>query len=1253
MANLQQVEKALIEINDATFQQLCDSYLFHSEDDYPGLNRSGSQKAKKKTKKGTPDTFWILPSGKYVFAEYTTRNKKDNKPAFLKKLSEDIKKCIDKKKTGVDPSLIQKIIVCFNSEITTRESQALKKIVNKHRIDLVFKSLDTLAQDIYGRYQHLAPQFLELQIDTGQVLPPETFIAEYSSNQALTTPLDNKFLFRTNELMAIQNDLTASDILILAGAPGVGKSKLALETLFNWKKNHSEYELFCLSNKYVNIFEDLHTHLKIGKNYVVLIDDANRQSQNLLTILSTLKSRRKGKIKLVITVRDYALDYIKKHCHEFNYSLHTIQLFTDVEIEEILKSDDFKITNNLYIRRIQEVSKGNPRIAIMIARLAIAKQNLDSLHDLADFYDSYFMSFIKDDELFNSIDLQKALGIVSFFYSIDKSDKDAYKKLLETFELDNHKFIESLTKLERLELVESSADNTVIRIADQVLSNYFFFKSFIKDKILNFEALLNRYFDSHRNRFSDTIIPTQRDFGYTKVIEPIENLIIEYFTRIQNDDKKSFLFLNTFWFCIPDQSLSFLHEKISQLQELPNAKFIIDKNDKNHYHSDDPILKALIGFYFQNSPLVVSGLELSFDYVSRKPELYQEFYKTIIGSFTFSYEDERYGFYRQAKLIDLLIEQCKEKVPIYLAMFLDLIPEFLKTHFTVHGSSWKRDTMTFYNYPLPADEFIKKIRKKIWQQLSKTFNYDETKTSNVINEYLKPGRDKVKSLLEFDLPFLLNLIDKKFQPTSFKHCYYVQELIRQYKRLEISHPIFNTLKGKFYSKEYKIYKIIDPGILRGKEDHEYQQLDYDKFERLKEIEIKYKLYFNTVDQFRDFYRTFVLIATDPHIQTWNFNTSLDVVINETYQKDPELAYSSLTFIQQELNKTSFTPFQIFRSVAANGKDQIEKCIETISIREYPFKSHWIFSFFNLLSEKDITKEHYQILMSTFQSANYYFVWDFTLLPKFQKFNDKIHIDVMKMFIEKAEAGIMARLDFQFFETSSEYFGNDLAVLKKAYFLCEKFDQNFDHNGDDLLTILKMDTNFIMEYLEHYVKPDHSLYVSEFDHLSCIWKIENIEPILKNILGFFAKKNVYFFREEFANAFFRNLSPDSKIKAETFLKGYLKTSNRNLKKVNITLDIFRNCFPDKYAEMVAYFIQLNTTIENFKKLKLLNSYFMSSGHTIWEDVRAAELENIMIEVNKLPNSHRYYKHKAYLKNWISNEKRNAEHQRRRKFMNDQW
>ena len=125
MTRLQPIENSLSSINPAVFQELCDSFLAVRNENYSAFSRSGSQVGKQKTIKGTPDTFILLPNGKYIFVEIST-----NSSAGLPKLKEDVTKCIDSDKTGIPVNQISEIILCVNFKLKSNEIQTRDQVIN-------------------------------------------------------------------------------------------------------------------------------------------------------------------------------------------------------------------------------------------------------------------------------------------------------------------------------------------------------------------------------------------------------------------------------------------------------------------------------------------------------------------------------------------------------------------------------------------------------------------------------------------------------------------------------------------------------------------------------------------------------------------------------------------------------------------------------------------------------------------------------------------------------------------------------------------------------------------------------------------------------------------------------------------------------------------------------------------------------------------------------------------------------------------
>ena len=157
MSRLQSIENALSEINETVFQELCDSFLAIRNKNYATLSRSGSKSGKQKTIKGTPDTFLLLPNGKYIFVEHST-----NVSAGVSKLKDDINKCLDSEKTGVPVNQIAEIILCINFNLKTDETQELVDLLRDTRVLLTVYTLDALAIELHLNHRDLTLSLIHI-----------------------------------------------------------------------------------------------------------------------------------------------------------------------------------------------------------------------------------------------------------------------------------------------------------------------------------------------------------------------------------------------------------------------------------------------------------------------------------------------------------------------------------------------------------------------------------------------------------------------------------------------------------------------------------------------------------------------------------------------------------------------------------------------------------------------------------------------------------------------------------------------------------------------------------------------------------------------------------------------------------------------------------------------------------------------------------------------------------------------------------
>ena len=1247
MSKTHEIEKRLLEIDGSLFQNVCDAVLYYTEYDFPNIFRSGSQTGKVKTVKGTPDTYFMLPNGKYILVEYTTQSS-TNKKKFIKKVKDDIVKCLDQTKTGITINDIEKIIYCCNSAITLKESKELLDYCLSRGVRLDFKGIHTLARMLAGRCAQVAREFLQVSVDTGQVLTPEVFVDEYEAS-GLATKLTNEFMHRDSEIAElIFSILSSSKVTIITGSPGVGKSKLAMEAFKRINLEGHAYEVFCITNKNANIHEDLRTYLSEDQNYLLLIDDANRQSDHFQSVLHLLNEKRKCKIHVLVTVRDYALQDIILRCKSFETDIVTVTNFTDEELTAILKSAEFNITN-IAIKRVLEISNGNPRLAIMATKVALEANDVNALSDVSNIYDLYFQGAIGDSEIFKDKDLFKTLGLLSFFFSFDLDDIEFIEQLTTRFNIDIYKFKDALIKIEKLELAETTADFSLIKIGDQVLATYFFYKTFIKERALDFRVILRYYFSSHLRRIKDSIIPANNTFTYKNVYPKIDPILTEFWQELAADTGKAFQFLKMFWFYRPDDTFAFVAAKISTSIQPDVQGFVFDKKTIQSYYEQDEYLKLLANFFTQGTDDIKSAIELSFEYVEYFPSTYSQLIESIKTTFIFRYEDEHYMHFRQLTLWDLIITNAKKNQVIYVQAFFELGPDLMKPSFHVSSAGRKANTISMYDFKVRLLNGVISFRKTTWEFLQDCFDQYEDLTIRFLLRYLQRSPDKVKDVYEFDLNFLLSLFDAHFSNRSFAHCFIVRDLVYWFMRVGIDHKQFAELKQTFTNKSYRYYVLLSWDRLRDKMEYNYEYEDYKKYDRIKGAEIRRAFDFKTIADFEDFYPVFLEVYNWKENELHQFNNSLNIVLNQSFINKPLLAFDILQQLIDSGNQSGVIPYEVYRVMWTHPE---ESQLLFNSIRSGIFKNRtsWLLSFLNFAPIEHLNNEHIDELVNFFKTTTDFISFEFNLVYKLIELRSGIYKTLLEIMVLRIEfEQVKFIIDQQLFKNDLQYI-DDMLLIKKAYYQQDQIDKHFDLDFSGFLEIVKLDRGFLLEYVTVITHLQFGVDSSDYTRFNVIWQLPDAEILVSKVLDYLAAIDLYTIDDAFANVFFNNLKEDQQERACLFLMDYFKRNLQDINKVDLLMNVARHSFQLEENEFILQFLNGNPDFASFTNVSWQNNYFMGSGNTIWADIKANrwnEILSIFDEIKIKP--YRYSKHKNWIKERIAMEKRSADAERRHIFM----
>lgn len=215
MSQINQIQEELRQIEGGRFQTLANQYLYRRYS-LSNIVEFGSQCGTDKTTRGVPDMYSVEENGHYLFAAYTT-----SKSDIRDKLLDDAKDCLDKSKTGIDPQLIDRIVLCHTyfrlSPLALEEVRAIDP-----RIEII--GPETIASDLDGKYPALAHTVLDIPLGKGSFIAPNRFI-EHNSHARFRTDLSKPLVHRESELAEAIESIEQNKAVVIQGQSGSGKPR--------------------------------------------------------------------------------------------------------------------------------------------------------------------------------------------------------------------------------------------------------------------------------------------------------------------------------------------------------------------------------------------------------------------------------------------------------------------------------------------------------------------------------------------------------------------------------------------------------------------------------------------------------------------------------------------------------------------------------------------------------------------------------------------------------------------------------------------------------------------------------------------------------------------------------------------------------------------------------------------------------------------------------------------------------------------
>lgn len=1174
MSKIAEIENTLSQMNPARFQELGD-ILFNRI--YPNaaiFACVGSQYGKEKTTAGTPDTY-IQYGQKAIFVEYTT-----NVSSGIAKIEEDINKCLAN--INVSGFTNESLIIIFANFKISKEDQTyiVDYVKSKGHKCHVYDG-QRIARLLLSNHKDLV-MFCGVPIDTGQVVGIDIFLKEYAKKGGqFAIPLSKKFLFRENELAKINEHLKTGDIVLITGAPGVGKTSIAIEAIRKFCQSE-KYCSKCISYKEASLLSDLNSNLVNGEDYVILVDDVNRV-ENIGQIIGFQNSCRNGKLKLVLTVRNYAKEIIYDILADSCYETVEIDCMTDDNIIELIK-ENRNIKNENYLKRISTIACGNPRLAMMAATVAIKEQKLSSLSNLGKLFDSYYSDIFKNNSSDKDRKLYSALVIAAILGPFSMGNQ-LFPSLLPVFDISFEYFQKSIDKLVELEYVDKYS-NGYFKISEQNMGPYIFYSFILKKRPELIQKILTICIGKQDRALRENIITCTYLFGLQNLCNQVSTYFSESFNNLQEKEGK-ITFLNNYWPLIINDALGFIASEIDSL-EMPEEysqqyKLEYDVNEFAYSSKRDQLLDLISEFFDYSIDELGDVIQMALEYTRRRPAIAPQLVWSINEHFGFTPEDYRCGFVRQTILLDTISNSMNTGDNLALVLFWKIIDVLLKCeHHCVKGAFRNPQKFVIYNLSICESKPLTELHKNIWTLINRYFDKESFSSFIGNHGFYAPKGSRFPKL---DAYAAGEIIVQHLSPKDLEDCLIANKFIKSIEFIRSCNPLRKSLVDRYNNNLFDFYNHLRWNYCQGKEESNY---DYKKYSHLKMKELIAVFKFDTQKDCSDFIRKFRRLVVSREIQNKeSLYQSVGFLIGHTLRTNISLGTSLLRKILRDITDLfdiSLILYPLAYDEKHNWADALYAVRNVLQTTKNPNKPRLVIEYYAVIPDKYLATDDLSVVLKSIQEYKSLdrICISPSQLTKFDKVSKDGFTSLMKEIYHANQSEFRFHLGSYDAETWFELIAdNNLAEL--IYLQQAKYQDHFDFKRKAFLNMINRRPQFLADYVKA-AKPRHSPKITE------VWSIAGIETIIEEILSrIFTHgcRRQYIDKDWEYELFSEIKDKEGRKKAETFI------TERFIQKKNLdqTFRLARLFSIELFNQLAVEYIDIAASADEYMEIDWINS---SSG-----------------------------------------------------------